>query len=39
MSASANYARFDNALWLLHRQTTGEAWNGIMYYCSQVREP
>ena len=35
MSDAANYAVFENALWTLHRQTTGEAWNGIMYYCSQ----
>mmetsp|Transcript_14436 Transcript_14436/g.35315 ORF Transcript_14436/g.35315 Transcript_14436/m.35315 type:complete len:906 (-) Transcript_14436:124-2841(-) len=36
MDAShANYASIDNALWTLHRQTTGEAWNSIMYYCSQ----
>lgn len=31
-----NYVHLDNALWLLHRQTTGEAWNGIMYYCMEV---
>ncbi len=27
-----NYVSFDSALWTLHRQTTGEGWNGIMYY-------
>lgn len=27
-----NYVSFDRALWTLHRQTTGEAWNGIMSY-------
>jgi len=31
----ANYQYFDKAMWMLHRHTTGEAWNGIMAYCSQ----
>ncbi|EKX46067.1 hypothetical protein GUITHDRAFT_55688, partial [Guillardia theta CCMP2712] len=31
----ANYQYFDKAMWMLHRHTTGEAWNGIMTYCSQ----
>jgi len=34
MGDHANYFHLDNALWALHRQTTGEAWNEIMYYCS-----
>jgi len=34
MDSHANYYHLDNALWALHRQTTGEAWNEIMYYCS-----
>uniref|UniRef100_A0A7S1E5W3 Ion transport domain-containing protein n=1 Tax=Hemiselmis andersenii TaxID=464988 RepID=A0A7S1E5W3_HEMAN len=35
MSGDANYESFDRALWLLHRQTTGEAWNTVMAYCSR----
>mmetsp|Transcript_64826 Transcript_64826/g.159576 ORF Transcript_64826/g.159576 Transcript_64826/m.159576 type:complete len:652 (+) Transcript_64826:132-2087(+) len=35
MDDLANYAVFDVAMWTLHRQTTGEAWNYIMFYCSQ----
>lgn len=30
-----NYAHFGNAFFLLWRQTTGEVWNSVMYYCSQ----
>lgn len=32
---AGNYALIDNAVFLLFRQTTGETWNSIMYYCSQ----
>lgn len=35
LSESANYATFGNALYLLHRQTTGEAWNSIMADCAE----
>eukprot|EP00286_Rhodomonas_abbreviata_P000788 CAMPEP_0181288586 /NCGR_PEP_ID=MMETSP1101-20121128/414_1 /TAXON_ID=46948 /ORGANISM="Rhodomonas abbreviata, Strain Caron Lab Isolate" /LENGTH=992 /DNA_ID=CAMNT_0023392723 /DNA_START=425 /DNA_END=3403 /DNA_ORIENTATION=+ len=35
MGKDDNYVHLDSALWLLHRQTTGEAWNGIMYYCME----
>jgi len=35
MDSAANYGTLDNAFMILFRQTTGEAWNGIMYYCSQ----
>lgn len=36
MDENCNYRQFDTALWALHRQTTGEAWEGIMYYCSST---
>jgi len=35
MDSHANYATLDKAFMSLFRQTTGEAWNGMMYYCSQ----
>jgi hypothetical protein len=34
MGENDNYESFDTALWLLHRQTTGEAWNAVMNYCA-----
>ena len=34
MGDEANYRTLSNALYLLHRQTTGEAWNAIMMYCA-----
>jgi len=30
-----NYRSWENAILLLLRQTTGEAWNSIMHYCMQ----
>mmetsp|Transcript_8879 Transcript_8879/g.23151 ORF Transcript_8879/g.23151 Transcript_8879/m.23151 type:complete len:1940 (-) Transcript_8879:70-5889(-) len=35
MDPNANYQSFDNAIFLLLRQTTGEVWNNVMYYCSE----
>ena len=35
MDGNGNYQTFDNAIFLLLRQTTGEVWNNIMYYCSE----
>ena len=35
MDDNANYKNFENSVFLLLRQTTGEAWNGVMYYCSE----
>ena len=32
MDDIANYVYFDNAFFMLFRQTTGEAWNSVMYY-------
>lgn len=37
MSDLASYSSLDSAIFLLFRQTTGEAWNGIMFYCMEVR--
>ena len=36
VDGDGNYASFDNAFFLLFRQTTGETWNSVMYYCSQT---
>jgi hypothetical protein len=35
LSDVANYVYFDNAFFMLFRQTTGEAWNAVMYYTSE----
>jgi len=35
VDGDGNYASFGNAFFLLFRQTTGETWNSVMYYCSQ----
>ena len=36
MDENVSYAHFGTAFFSLFRQTTGEAWNGIMYYCSET---
>uniref|UniRef100_A0A7S4PLT5 Uncharacterized protein n=2 Tax=Guillardia theta TaxID=55529 RepID=A0A7S4PLT5_GUITH len=36
MTDLASYQTIDSAIFLLFRQTTGEAWNGIMFYCMQA---
>ena len=36
MDDNVSYAHFGTAFFSLFRQTTGEAWNGIMYYCSET---
>ncbi|EKX44430.1 hypothetical protein GUITHDRAFT_72189, partial [Guillardia theta CCMP2712] len=37
MSDLASYSSLDSAIFLLFRQTTGEAWNGIMFYCMEYK--
>ena len=32
-----NYRTWGGSMLMLMRQTTGEAWNYVMYYCMQVR--
>uniref|UniRef100_A0A6T8D018 Ion transport domain-containing protein n=1 Tax=Cryptomonas curvata TaxID=233186 RepID=A0A6T8D018_9CRYP len=34
----ASYKTFDNTLWLVFRMTTGDFWNGLMYYTSGMFE-
>ena len=36
MDEYVTYSKFDSAFFSLFRQTTGEAWNGIMYYCAET---
>eukprot|EP00286_Rhodomonas_abbreviata_P016608 CAMPEP_0181339070 /NCGR_PEP_ID=MMETSP1101-20121128/29019_1 /TAXON_ID=46948 /ORGANISM="Rhodomonas abbreviata, Strain Caron Lab Isolate" /LENGTH=1004 /DNA_ID=CAMNT_0023449933 /DNA_START=425 /DNA_END=3439 /DNA_ORIENTATION=- len=35
MDPTGSYVTFDNAIWVLFRQTTGEGWNGMLYYTSR----
>uniref|UniRef100_A0A7S0MY56 Ion transport domain-containing protein n=1 Tax=Cryptomonas curvata TaxID=233186 RepID=A0A7S0MY56_9CRYP len=36
--AYTSYKTFDNTLWLIFRMTTGDFWNGLMYYTSGMFE-